>query len=64
MWENNYSSVVKSCIFFYHISFVKPGAAGLLTRTEYFRVGSSTWLSPTSFVSTRIGVELVDGLGN
>ena len=43
---------------------VKPGAAGLLTRMEYSREGSSTWLRPTSFVSTQIGVELVDGLGN
>ena len=43
---------------------VRPGTIGLSTGTEYSRVGSSTWLCPTSFVSTRIGVELVDGLGN
>ena len=43
---------------------VRPGAAGLLTGMEYYRVGSSIWLCPTSFVSTRIGVELVDGLKN
>ena len=43
---------------------VGPETAGLPTSTEYFRVGSSTWICPTSFVSTRIGVELVDGLGN
>ena len=28
---------------------VRPGAAGLLIRTGYSRVGSSTWLCPTSF---------------
>ena len=43
---------------------VRPGAAGLLTGMEYSRVGSRTWLCPTSFVSTRIGVELVDVQGN
>jgi len=43
---------------------VRPGAAGLLTGVEYFRVGSSTWICPTSNVSTRIGVELVGVLGN
>ena len=43
---------------------VRPGATGLLIRMEYSRVRSSTRLCPTSFVSTRIGVELVDGLGN
>ena len=43
---------------------VRPETAGLPTGTEYSRVGSSTWLCPTSFVSTQIGVELVDGLVN
>ena len=43
---------------------VRPGTTGLPMGTEYFGVGSSTWLCPTSFVSTRIGVELVDGLEN
>ena len=43
---------------------VRPGTAGLPTGSEYSRVGSSTWICPTSFVSTRIGVELVDILGN
>ena len=47
-----------------HEQIVKPGAAGLLTRTEYSRVGISTWQCPTTFVPTRIGVELVDGSGN
>jgi len=39
---------------------VRPGTAGLLTGAEYSRVGSNTWICPTSSVSTRIGVELVD----
>ena len=43
---------------------VRPGAAGLLTGAEYSRVENSTWQCPTSFVPTRIGVELVDGSGN
>ena len=46
------------------ISSVRPGTVGLPTGTEHFRVGSGTWIRPTSFVSTRIGVELVDLLGN
>ena len=43
---------------------VTTGTAGLLICTEYSRVGSSTWICPTSFVSTRIGVELVAVHGN
>ena len=43
---------------------VRPGTVGLFTGAEYSRVGSNTWIRPTSFVSTRIGVELVDALGN
>ena len=43
---------------------VRPGTTGLPTGIEYPRVGTSTWLCPTSFVSTRIRVEPVDGLGN
>ena len=43
---------------------VRSGAIGLLITMEYSRVGSSTWLCPTSFGSNQIGVELVDGLGN
>ena len=43
---------------------VRPRTMGLLIGVEYFRVGSSTWICPTSIVSTRIGVELVDGFGN
>ena len=43
---------------------VRPGTAGLPTGAECSRVGKSTWICPTSFVSTRIGVELVDILGN
>ena len=43
---------------------VRLGTTGLLTSVEYSRVGSSIWICPTSFVSTQIGVELVDSLGN
>ena len=46
------------------LELVRPGAAGLPTGIEYLRVGSSTWLCPTSFISTRTGVELVNNLGN
>jgi len=43
---------------------VRPGAAGLLTGMKYSGVGSSTWISPTSAVTTRIAVGLVDVQGN
>ena len=43
---------------------VGPGTAGLPTGTEYSRVGSNTWICPSSIVPTRIGVELVGVLGN
>ena len=43
---------------------VRPGTAGLLIRMKYSRVGDDAWSYPTSFVPTRIGVELVNGLGN
>ena len=45
-------------------AYVRLGAAGLLTGMEYSRVGSSTWICPTSIVSTQIGVGLVDVYGN
>ena len=38
---------------------VRPGTVGLLIGAKYSRVGNSTWICPTSIVSTRIGVELV-----
>ena len=38
---------------------VRPGAAGLLVGIEYSRVRDSTWMYLTSFVTTRIGIELV-----
>ena len=38
---------------------VRPGAAGLLTDIECSRVWYSSWMYLTSFVTTRIGVELV-----
>ena len=46
-----------------HVSDPRPGTAGLPTGIECSRVGDSTWICPTSFVSTRIGVELADVLG-
>ena len=38
---------------------VRPEAAGLLIGIEYSRVMDSSWMYLTSFVTTRIGVELV-----
>ena len=37
---------------------VRPGAAGLLTDIECFRVRDSSWMYLTSFVTTQLGVEL------
>ena len=37
---------------------VRPGAAGLLTDIECSRVRDSSWMYLTSFVTTRIGIEL------
>jgi len=37
---------------------VRPGAAGLLIDIECSRVRDSSWMYLTSFVTTRIGVEL------
>src|SRR6185436_5866764 len=37
---------------------VRPGAAGLLIGIEYSRVMDSSWMYLTSFVTTRISVEL------
>ena len=37
---------------------VRPGAAGLLIGIECSRVRDSSWMYLTSFVTTRIGVEL------
>ena len=37
---------------------VRPGAQGLLIDIEYSRVRDSSWMYLTSFVTTRIGVEL------
>ena len=39
---------------------VRPGAAGLLTGMEYSGVGNSTWIRPTSSVTTRTVVEQVE----
>ena len=38
---------------------VRPGVAGLLVGIEYSRVRDSSCMYLTSFVTTRIGVELV-----
>ena len=43
---------------------VTPGAAGLLTGVECSRVRDSSWIYHTSFVTTRIGVELAVVRGN
>ena len=37
---------------------VRPGAAGLLTDIECSRIRDSSWMHLTSFLTTRIGVEL------
>ena len=37
---------------------VRRGAAGLLIGIEYSRVRDSSWMYLTSFLTTRIGVEL------
>ena len=37
---------------------VRPGAAGLLIGIECSRIRNSSWMYLTSFVTTRIGVEL------
>ena len=39
---------------------VRPGVVGLLTGVEYSRVGISTWICPTSIITTRTAVGLVD----
>ena len=38
--------------------YVRPGAAGLLIDIECSRVRDSSWMYLTSFVTTRIGIEL------
>ena len=38
---------------------VRPGAAGLLVGIKYSRVRDSSWMYLTSFVTTRIVIELV-----
>ena len=43
---------------------VRPGAAGLLTDIECSRVRDSSWMYLTSFVTTRIGIELAAVQGN
>jgi hypothetical protein len=37
---------------------VRPGVAGLLIGIEYSIVRNSSWMYLTSFVTTRVGVEL------
>jgi len=43
---------------------VKPGAAGLLTGVEWSTVRNRAWMYLPSFVTSRIGVELVVVQGN
>ena len=43
-----------------HGVYVRPGAAGPLTGVEYSRVRDRAWIYLTSFVTSRIAVELVD----
>ena len=43
---------------------VRPGATGLLIGIECSRVRDSVWMYLTSFVTTRIGVELAVVQGN
>ena len=43
---------------------VRLGAAGLLIDIEYSRVRDSSWMYLTSFVTTRIGIELTAVQGN
>ena len=43
---------------------VRPGVAGLLIGIECSRVRDSSWMYLTSFVTTRIGVELATVQGN
>ena len=38
---------------------IRPGAAGLLIHIECSRVRDSSWMYLTSFITTRVGVELV-----
>ena len=38
---------------------IRPGTAGLLIGIECFRVRDSSWMYLTSFVITRIGIELL-----
>jgi hypothetical protein len=43
---------------------LRPEAAGLLIGIECYRVRDSAWMYLTSFVTTRIGVELAAVQGN
>ena len=43
---------------------VRPGIAGLLTGVEWSKVRDSSWMYLTSFVTTRIVVELAAVQGN
>ena len=43
---------------YYNTVSVRPGTAGLLIDIECSRVRDSSWMYFTSFVITRIGIEL------
>ena len=46
------------------ITYVRPGAAGLLIGIECSRVRDIVWMNLTTFVISRIGVELAVVQGN
>ena len=46
---NYFGNQCKPCLFQQGFPFVGPGTPRLPTGTEHSRVGSSTWLCPTSF---------------
>ena len=48
-----------------HVEYtIRPGASGLLTVVEYYRVRDSAWIVPYLFITTRTAVGLVDVQGN
>ena len=50
------------CYYYYCVEdVVRPGTAGLLIDIECFRVRDNLWMYLTSFVTTRIGIELAAG---
>ena len=62
--NNNVGADVLSKLGSTRAAVVRPGAARLLKGIECSRVTDSSWMYLTSFVTTRIGVELVAVQGN